>query len=206
MENRVYHNKQAACRAKNLMNAVGILLQELPALSEAVDKEHDGYNYILFNYGEFIYVEDIMERSGVVRIILTLLIIKDSEGVFIGVTKTDRSIRGDPLVWVEQDICTWYNKFRTSYLLLEIFQMARLTGSLRRNPMKGSRRIPNCRAENRPGRTRSIQASEAHLLIKSIYVNFVYELLYYIIIVIITLFTPHVKDRCLHLRCNVGRA
>ena len=65
--------------------------------------------------------------------------------------------------------------------------------------MRGSRKIPNCRAENRPGRTRSIQASEARLLIKPIYINFVYELLYCIIVVIITLFTPHVKDRCLHL-------
>ena len=27
VENRIYHNKQAACRAKNVINAVGILLQ-----------------------------------------------------------------------------------------------------------------------------------------------------------------------------------
>ena len=52
VENRIYHNEQAACRAKNLMNAVGILLQELPALMDSVDKEHDGYNYVLFDYGK----------------------------------------------------------------------------------------------------------------------------------------------------------
>ena len=72
VENRIYHNEQAACRAKNLMNAVGILLQELPALMDAMDKEHDGYNYVLFDYGECklgtlgkkVVITELMKRGG----------------------------------------------------------------------------------------------------------------------------------------------
>ena len=50
VENKIYHNKAAAYRAKNVMNAVGILLPELLALLEPVNRDHSGFNYIIFDY------------------------------------------------------------------------------------------------------------------------------------------------------------
>ena len=51
VENRVYHNKAAALTAKSLMNAVGTILQEVPALLDAADQHHDGSSYVLFDIG-----------------------------------------------------------------------------------------------------------------------------------------------------------
>ena len=56
VENRIYHNEATARRAKSVMNAVGVLLQELPALLEKSDEDHDGFNYVLFDLGKQVYV------------------------------------------------------------------------------------------------------------------------------------------------------
>ena len=56
VEGKTYHNKTAAVKAKNLMNAVGVILQELPGLLETLDANKDGFNYKLFDIG--MYSED----------------------------------------------------------------------------------------------------------------------------------------------------
>ena len=48
VENRTYQNKLAAIKARNLMNAVGVILQELPTLLAAVEGNKDGYSYRLY--------------------------------------------------------------------------------------------------------------------------------------------------------------
>ena len=52
IENRIYNNADAARKAKSMMNAIGVLLQELPALLEKADEEHDGAQYVLFDIGK----------------------------------------------------------------------------------------------------------------------------------------------------------
>ena len=52
VENRTYQNKLAAIKARNLMNAVGVILQELPTLLAAVEGNKDGYSYRLYDVGK----------------------------------------------------------------------------------------------------------------------------------------------------------
>ena len=52
VENKIYHNEATAIKAKSLMNAVGIILQEIPALLKAADEKCDGYKYLLFDPGK----------------------------------------------------------------------------------------------------------------------------------------------------------
>ena len=55
VENRIYHNEAAALKAKSLMNAVGILLTEIPPLLEKADEKSDGFTYVLFDLGKQMY-------------------------------------------------------------------------------------------------------------------------------------------------------
>ena len=55
IENRIYHNEAMALKAKSLMNAVGILLQEIPSLLEKADEESDGFHYLLFELGKQMF-------------------------------------------------------------------------------------------------------------------------------------------------------
>ena len=53
IENRIYSNAAAARKAKSIMNAIGVMLQELPALLESLDEDKDGCQYVLFDIGKF---------------------------------------------------------------------------------------------------------------------------------------------------------
>ena len=51
VEDKTHHNRAAAMKARNLMNAVGVILQELPALLKALNAEKDRFSYKLYDLG-----------------------------------------------------------------------------------------------------------------------------------------------------------
>ena len=68
IENRIYSNAAAARKAKCIMNAIGVMLQELPALLESLDEDKDGCQYVLFDIGKLrmafsCTLEQIKERT-----------------------------------------------------------------------------------------------------------------------------------------------
>ena len=52
IENRIYSNAAAARKAKSIMNAIGVMLQERRALLGGLEEDKDGGQYVLFDIGK----------------------------------------------------------------------------------------------------------------------------------------------------------